>query len=98
MDRDRISATLLRFLYLRWNAAGRSLHPEAATATEIASCVDAERWLLHDLLADLTAVGLVERVETSRNNKELEGYRISGSGRHVVLTDRNTQRRSHYDH
>ena len=97
MDRDRISASLLRFLYLRWTATGRTQHPEAATAAEIESCVEAERWLLHDLLADLTAVGLVDRVTTLRGDREQTGFRISSSGRHVVLADRSTQRRSRLD-
>jgi hypothetical protein len=92
MDRDRLSASLLRILYLRWSAIGRTRRQDAATVSEIAACIDADRWLIHDLLADLSTVGLVERV-TVHDRGEHAGYRISSGGRHIVLTDRSTQRR-----
>jgi hypothetical protein len=95
MDRDRLSAMLLRILYLRWSAAGRMCHPEVAAFDEIVGCVDADRWLLHDLLADLSAAGLVERVTVPSGSEH--GYQISSSGRHIVLADRNTQRRTRSD-
>lgn len=97
MDRDRLSAALLRILYLRWSAAGRMRQPDAATVSEIAACIDADRWLLHDLLADLSAAGLVERVTVRGGGAEHAGYRISSSGRHIVLTDRSIQRRFGHD-
>jgi hypothetical protein len=82
-------------------AVDRTRQPASATIAEIAPCIDVERWLLHDVLADLTAVGLIERITIGKiDNGEPQqtSYRISGSGRHIVLTDHNTQRRSRYDH
>jgi hypothetical protein len=97
MDRDRISATLLRLLYLRWTAIDRTRQPAPATIAEIAPCVDAERWLLHDLLADLTAAGLVDQVAAHDGDARGAAYRISSSGRQIVLTDQTTQRRTRFD-
>ena len=97
MHHDVSCRSLLYLLYLRWLVGGRAQQPDDATFPEIARCLDLDRVVLIDLLEALMTAGFIDPVRVEHRGSDRMAYRISDTGRHVVLADRNAQRRMAFD-